>query len=56
MRKSELSEPVKQQVAQIAARAGHERIEEEDPARAIDEMLRRQDAQKPEERRFGFSE
>ena len=43
MRESELSEPVKQQVTQIAARA-------------IDEMLRRQDAQKPEERRFGFSE
>ena len=39
-----------------AARAGHERIEEEDLARAIDDMLRRQDAQKPEERRFGFAE
>ncbi|MDO4818160.1 MAG: ATP-binding protein [Akkermansia sp.] len=39
-----------------AARAGHERIEEEDLAHAIDEMLRRQSAEKPGERRFGFAE
>ena len=39
-----------------AARAGHERIEEEDLAHAIDDMLRRQSAEKPEGRRFGFAE
>ena len=39
-----------------AARAGHERIEEEDLAGAIDALLRRQSAEKPEERRFGFAE